>query len=295
MAETVGGCRICGAFAWTTLFEGSIRQGRFGSLTPEARRVLRCGGCGSGFLDARAAVDYESDAYRELVDGDASVASFHAIHDAEQADKLRLLGSGRVRGKLVADIGCGAGSFLDLVSGLAAGTLGIEPTRAYHDTLRAKGHAVHAYCSDAAGDWRGKVDLAVCFSVIEHVDDPVQLLQDVRTLLRPGGELLLSTPNLRDWLLELLPTEYGAFFYRTVHTWYFDSASLTALAAAAGYSGCEVRSVHRFDLSNALLWLRDRRPSGLATVPVDPAVDAAFVRWLENEGRADYLYATLRP
>jgi SAM-dependent methyltransferase len=125
------------------------------------------------------------------------------------------------------------------------------------------------------------------------VDDPVTLLREIRSLLRPGGRLLISTPNLRDWLLELLPKDYAAFFYRTVHTWYFDQSSLETLSRAAGFAGCRVRSVHRFDLSNALVWLRDRRPSGLGAVSVSPVLNAAFAGWLESEGRADYLYATL--
>lgn len=244
-------------------------------------------------LEGAGRVDYASSEYRDLVDGDASPEHYYALHDAEQAGKLSLLEGDAIRGKVVADIGCGAGSFLDLVKGTAAATVGIEPSRAYQAAVRAKGHGVFPRCADAAGEWRGRVDIAVCFSVIEHVDDPLVFLREARTLLRPGGTMLLSTPNLRDWLLELLPAEYGAFFYRTVHTWYFDAASLAAVAGKAGFSGCTVRSVHRFDLSNALLWLRDRRPTGLGAVAVNPVVNAAYAAWLENEGRADYLYATL--
>jgi SAM-dependent methyltransferase len=177
---------------------------------------------------------------------------------------------------------------------LASATLAIEPSRSFHPVLAGKGHQVFSYCDDVPAEWHGRVDTAVCFSVVEHVADPVSLLRSVRRLLRPGGELLLSTPNLDDWMLELLPEEYGAFFFRTVHSWYFDAASLKRLAAAAGFAECAVQHVHRFDLSNALLWLRDRRPSGQGTVSVAPPVSAAFRSWLESTGRSDYLYARLR-
>jgi 2-polyprenyl-3-methyl-5-hydroxy-6-metoxy-1,4-benzoquinol methylase len=248
-----------------------------------------------GFLSQTSAVDYDSAEYRKLVDGAASADRFYALHDAEQADKLRIVGVGALRDKVVADIGCGAGSFLDLAKGLASATLAIEPMRSFHPILRDKGHVPFAYSADVPSEWAGRVDLAVCFSVVEHVADPVSLLRDIRGLLRPGGELLLSTPNLDDWMLELLPTDYGAFFFRTVHIWYFDAGSLRALASAAGFADCAIEYVHRFDLSNALLWMRDRRPSGQGTVAVALPVDAAFRRWLESEGRADYLYARLRP
>jgi 2-polyprenyl-3-methyl-5-hydroxy-6-metoxy-1,4-benzoquinol methylase len=290
----MAGCGICGTDSWESLFSGPIRMGRFGSLTPQARTVLRCRGCGVGFLARAGRVDYESAEYRELVDGGASPDRFYTLHDAEQGDKLRILGVERLRDRTVADIGCGAGSFLDLAKGLASATLAIEPLRGYHPILEAKGHLPFTYCADVAPQWLGRVDTAVCFSVIEHVADPVTLLRDIRAMLKAGGELLLSTPNLDDWMLELLPQDYGAFFFRTVHTWYFDAGSLRALAEAAGFADCAVEYVHRFDLSNALLWLRDRRPSGQAALAVAPPVDAAFSRWLESTGRADYMYARLR-
>ncbi|MEO7986328.1 MAG: class I SAM-dependent methyltransferase [Gemmatimonadales bacterium] len=292
--ETIGPCRLCGARSWSVLFEGPIRQGKYGNVTATPRKVLQCGGCGAGMLEAADRVDYESSEYRDLVDGDASPERYYALHDAEQPAKLAILGAEGVRGKVVADIGCGAGSFLNLIKGSAATTIGIEPSRSYHQALTSKGHAVFPFCADAAAEWRGRVDVAVSFSVIEHLDDPAAFLREARTLLRPGGTMLVSTPNLRDWMLELLPQEYGSFFYRTVHSWYFDVNGLGVLARAAGFSSCDVRSVHRFDLSNALLWLRDRRPTGLGAVPVSPAVNATFVQWLEAGGRADYLYATLR-
>jgi 2-polyprenyl-3-methyl-5-hydroxy-6-metoxy-1,4-benzoquinol methylase len=269
-------------------------MGRFGNLTPDARTVVKCSGCGVGFLSQDRPVDYDSAEYRELVDGSASPDSFYALHDAEQGEKLRALGVERLRDKVVADIGCGAGSFLDLARGVASATLAIEPMRDFHPILRTKGHRPFSYCAEVTEEWQGRVDVAVCFSVIEHVADPVSLLRDSRRMLRAGGELLLSTPNLDDWMLELLPEDYGAFFFRTVHTWYFDAGSLRALASAAGFAACAVEYVHRFDLSNALLWLRDRRPTGQATLAVAPPVDAAFCRWLESAGRADYIYARLR-
>jgi 2-polyprenyl-3-methyl-5-hydroxy-6-metoxy-1,4-benzoquinol methylase len=286
-------CGICGSGSWEVLYRGRIRLGRFGSLSSEAQTVLRCSGCGVGFLPPSVSVDYESEQYRDLVDAGGSPERYYDLHDAEQAGKLAILGTDNLRHRVVADVGCGAGSFLDLVKGLASTTLAIEPTRSFHSALSAKGHRVFSYAAQVPPDWHGRVDTAVCFSVVEHVPDPVALLRDVRRLLTPGGQLLLSTPNLDDWMLELLPEDYGAFFFRTVHSWYFDAESLRHLATVAGFNHCVVQYVHRFDLGNALLWLRDRRPSGEGAVPIAPPVNAAFTSWLESSGRADYLYARL--
>jgi SAM-dependent methyltransferase len=47
-------------------------------------------------------------------------------------------------------------------------------------------------------------DVVFCGEVIEHVFSPDALLLDLKDLLRPGGVLILSTPNLGYWINRLL-------------------------------------------------------------------------------------------
>lgn len=285
-------CQICGSERRRVLYKGPVRLGKFGQFHGRPQTVLGCDECETGYLEALE-IDYESSEYRELVEGSGSVEDFYRLHDGEQADKLRIVGTLELREKTIADVGCGAGAFLDLVKGFSAATLAIEPARAYHSALRSKGHLPFSYASEAAAEWRGRVDLALCFSVIEHVRDPIELLREIHRLLRPGGRLLVSTPNADDWLLELLPEEYASFFFRVVHRWYFRKRSLEHLARLSGFDEVAVFYVHRYDLSNFLLWLRDRKPTGLGRLAVSPPLDAAFRRTLEADGRADYMYAWL--
>jgi len=194
------------------------------------------------------------------------------------------------------DVGCGAGSFLDLVRGLCRITVGIEPTPSLRQAVVAKGHLAFPYCSDVPVELADKTDVAVSFSVIEHVEHPRRLLKDIRRLLKPGGRLLLSTPNRDDWLLDVLPDHYAPFFYRLVHRWYFDAESLTRLVELAGFAGVSVSYFHRFDVSNAILWLRDKRPTGLAKLDLAAVWNDGFRSALEATGRADYLYcAAVKP
>jgi 2-polyprenyl-3-methyl-5-hydroxy-6-metoxy-1,4-benzoquinol methylase len=239
-------------------------------------------------------VNYESAEYRTLVDGDSSVAAFRELHDGEQVARLKLLDMAALRGAIVADIGCGAGALLDLAHGVASRTIAIEPAQHYHDALRAAGHEVFRYCNEVSDELRGHVDIASCYSVIEHVEHPVAFLREARSMLKPGGELVLTTPNANDWLLEMQPEAYGRFFYRVVHRWYLDADALRSLAAAAGFDAVDIAFLHRYDLANVLVWLRDGRPSGLGSIPVGRAADAAFCRWLEEAGRSDYLVARMK-
>jgi len=288
-----GRCALCGSSERTVLYAGPIRTGRFGEVTSDPRTVWRCLSCGAGRLYGEA-IDYETDEYRDLVDGGGTAEDYHRLHDAEQAGKLGQLGTDALRGKVVMDVGCGAGSFLDLARGLCETTIGIEPSSSLRAAAEAKGHLTFDFCGNVPREWRGRVDLAVCFSVVEHVNDPLALLREIGALLRPGGELLLSTPNRDDFLLELLPAEYGSFFYRRVHLWYFDAASLAGLLVRAGLRDPVITHQHRFDLSNAALWLRDKCPTGVGKFKAPAGADDVFRALLQSSGRSDYLYGRCR-
>jgi 2-polyprenyl-3-methyl-5-hydroxy-6-metoxy-1,4-benzoquinol methylase len=256
--------------------------------------VWKCEECQVGFLDVKP-LEYESRDYREMVDGSGSADDYYGVHDKEQAVKLSIMGTNELRGKVIADIGCGAGSFLDLVGNYARETLAVEPCLEYHQELKRKGHTVYSYTSDALEDHRDSVDIAVSFAVIEHVSDPILFLQEIKKLLKPKGFLLLSTPNYDDWLIDFLPGVYDRFFFRQAHIWYFNGQALETLGKYAGFASVELCYEHRFDLSNGLLWIRDGRPTGNAKEPILSCIDGQFKKALEDQGRSDFIYAWFQP
>lgn len=291
-------CEICASLAWRELYRGPVRDGAFPKLSDPDTIVALCGICGSARLEesrAQQAAIYQDASYRTLVGEQASPENFYAAHDNLQMQNLAVLWPESLRGKVVADLGCAAGSFLDHIRGIAMRGVAIEPCEAYHASLAANGYDVYACATAALERWQGKVDHAFSFSVIEHVTDPRQFLCEMRELLVPGGRALISTPNRNDVLLNLLPSDYPAFFYRTVHRWYFEAESLKTCAAAAGLIPLATRYVQRFGLSNAIKWLRDRQPGGGDSLVElqSPLLDGVWKNYLEDRGTADYLYMTL--
>jgi SAM-dependent methyltransferase len=297
MTKTFQACEICAAQDWTDVYAGPVRDGAFGSLTPETV-VARCGQCGAERLRDDAARDdtiYTDSAYRELLKEPTGAAGYMAEHDVLQMRNLAELWPESLRGKTHADIGCAAGSFLDHISGLADALIAVEPCLDYHNSLKARGYHVFSALEQACSAWSGKVDQITSFSVIEHVGDPRGFLAGMAELLRPDGRIVISTPNRDDVMMEMLPDDYPAFFYRSVHRWYFDKASLLACAEQAGLRVVEIRCRHRFGLSNAMHWLRDRAPRRDAAILDLPArrLDDLWRAELEADGRGDYLYAVL--
>ena len=275
---------------------GTVRNGRFGALTT-ASLVARCKGCGVDRLDEENCRDedfYAGPDYRKSLGQGSDTDAFLASHEAQQAERLQVLGAVSLQGRKIADVGCAGGAFLDQVAGPATEVVAIEPGSAYHDALRERGFTVYPLASEASAH-AGSLDWAFSFDVIEHVADPKRFLADIATLLKPEGRLLLSTPNRDDGLLELAGEAYRRFFYRVHHRWYFDAGALAAVAERAGLEVERVDYVQRYGLSNAVTWMREARPSGdqvLAELD-NPALDRAWQDHLEQSGRADRLYALL--
>jgi SAM-dependent methyltransferase len=51
-------------------------------------------------------------------------------------------------------------------------------------------------CAPLAEELRGAFDVAICEQVLEHVPDPAAAAANLRELVRPGGEVIVSTPFL---------------------------------------------------------------------------------------------------
>ncbi len=287
-------CPICNSQDLDTVYSGPIRMGRFGDVSEETFDIRHCQNCDSAWLGGKF-FDYMENDYRKRYDGEETIDRYHELHDDEQSRPLQFLRLSSLRDALIADIGCGGGSFLDVTKGLARDTVAIEPARFYHSGLISKGHRVYDSTETALQDYAGRLDLAVCLSVVEHVDQPVDLLRQIRGLLAPGGRALISTPNRADWLLDLLPESYGAFFYRSAHRWYFTEPSLKVIAERAGFDAarCVVHGYQRYGLGNFLMWMRDRKPTGEALTGVPTALNETFRNTLAVEGKADYLWMML--
>ncbi|MBN1849821.1 MAG: class I SAM-dependent methyltransferase [Deltaproteobacteria bacterium] len=267
-------------------------------MTEDSCIIAKCAYCKVERLNESACKDesfYKNKDYRQLLNEPDDALGFLVEHDIIQLRNLSALWPDSIRNKCIADIGCAAGSFLDHVSSLASQVIAIEPCEEYHDYLKRRDCAVYSSIESALPEWKEKVEYAFCFSVIEHVLNPLSFLSSIRALMKPGGRLIISTPNVEDILMDLKGDEYRRFFYRVVHRYYFGRDSFEYCVRKAGFSVVESKCVHRFGLSNAMAWLRDGRPTG--DKPLEhldsPMLDQFWKGYLESIGSADYLYFKL--
>ena len=104
------------------------------------------------------------------------------------------------RGVDIIDIGSGEGYGSALLAGVARSVTGIDVDGATVAHATAKYGAPNLrFLRGSATELEGcedrSFDVAVCFEMIEHVDDHARLLENVTRVLRPGGLLVISTPD----------------------------------------------------------------------------------------------------
>jgi SAM-dependent methyltransferase len=102
---------------------------------------------------------------------------------------------------------------------------------------------------------------AVClFQVLDHIADPVALLEECIAVLRPGGHILALNHNVRAWSARLLGERSPIVDIE--HTYLYSPATMRSLFAKAGFCDPQVRSV-RNTYSMAYLMQLVPLPAGL--------------------------------
>ena len=70
----------------------------------------------------------------------------------------------------------------------------------------------HQACHRCPDDWTGRFDLVTAHFVLEHVEEPVGVLEDIARLLAPGGKAFLSFPNVAKNPGDILVVEHLSHF-----------------------------------------------------------------------------------
>jgi 2-polyprenyl-3-methyl-5-hydroxy-6-metoxy-1,4-benzoquinol methylase len=100
-------------------------------------------------------------------------------------------------GDRVADVGCGAGAFLDYLKGEMAGQFtGYDFSETAIELVKEKGFGgkVADFRTYIPNGDAHSFDAVVSNHVIEHVPDEERFVTLLRTLVRPGGKVVVATP-----------------------------------------------------------------------------------------------------
>ena len=97
-------------------------------------------------------------------------------------------------GGTVLEIGCGSGERLQLLQSLGWRAAGVEPDGKAAKIAGARGILIESSL-EAYDPTLAQFDAILMCHVIEHLPDPAATLSQCFSLLRPGGKLVVLTPN----------------------------------------------------------------------------------------------------
>jgi 2-polyprenyl-3-methyl-5-hydroxy-6-metoxy-1,4-benzoquinol methylase len=103
----------------------------------------------------------------------------------------------RVEGQYVVDMACGEGYGADVLARRAGRVVGVDANPEAHEHARLRYRRDNLrFERGLAEAWEGSCDALVFLQTVEHLQDPGAVLGRFRGLLRPGGALYVSTPNV---------------------------------------------------------------------------------------------------
>lgn len=123
--------------------------------------------------------------------------------ERQQRERLQLIEryGGPLAGRRILDLGSGMGGTSVALALAGAHPLAFEYNRAYCEIirLRAARYQLHMPVLNGAGERLpfadASFDLAISWDVVEHVQNPAQLLAELARVLKPGGRVLLTVIN----------------------------------------------------------------------------------------------------
>jgi 2-polyprenyl-6-hydroxyphenyl methylase/3-demethylubiquinone-9 3-methyltransferase len=124
------------------------------------------------------------------------------LHDLNPVRAAYVSSRANLRGAKVADIGCGGGLLSEALARAGAQVTAIDLGEKLIQIAK-----LHLFESNLQVDYRvqsstelaeaepASFDVVCCMEMIEHVPDPLLVIRDMAAMLKPGGQLVLSTLN----------------------------------------------------------------------------------------------------
>jgi 2-polyprenyl-3-methyl-5-hydroxy-6-metoxy-1,4-benzoquinol methylase len=228
-------------------------------VTRETRgyRVVACARCGLGRTEPRP----DAAALRGLYAGDylsMTARKFSSLIEAARRACARALARRIARRagppRRALDIGCGDGKLLVALAARGFRCTGTELNARVGDVVPpGSGITTHVGPLAAARLPAASFQVVILRHVLEHLDDPIAALGEVRRIIEPDGHLVIAVPNVASWQARSM-REHWFHLDLPRHLHHFTPSTLLAMLETCGF---RVDQVSHFSIEqNPYGWLQ---------------------------------------
>ena len=196
-------CPCCGQNDFEVLFRADMKPDDFDVLldysmekydSQEWGRYVRCRNCHLIYMNPLENINKTNEYYRKARSTHAPIVRDSCLRTAQS--QLRLI-QRHAGGTNLLDIGCAQGFFLFNASKAGYTAEGVEVSQdAAAYARREFGLNVEAKPFEELAFSEAHFDVVTLWQVLEHVPRPLMVLKEVRRILKPGGLVVASTPNI---------------------------------------------------------------------------------------------------
>lgn len=158
------------------------------------------------------------------------------------------------------DFGCGSGLLISDLKHRGKQVFGVEIKSQLLKLLSSSGLYVS---NDIKNLHKNDFDMITMFHVLEHLEDPVSILNNIRDNLSNHGKLIIEIPNANDALLSLYKNDcFKEHTLWSEHRVLYTKQALMQLLSFVGFSDIQVVGIQRYGLGNHINWIKDCKSNG---------------------------------
>jgi len=151
------------------------------------------------------------------------------------------------------DVGCSIGVFLSEAKKKGFKVFGIEPSSwAVKKAKTLFKLSIKQGTYKQVSKFNQKFDVVTLWDVIEHVDDPLDMLKKCKSVLKPNGVLAFSTVDIGSFYAKLMGKKWP--WLMRMHIYYFDKQSIRLYLKKAGLELISLKKYHHIVSLNYLLY-----------------------------------------